>query len=61
MDKISHGTQTNDISHMDAGDDQRVLNVLVEHVRGLMPVSGSAVELGLPDPDLLDELGAELV
>lgn len=61
MDKISHGTQTNDISHMGTGDDQRVLNVLVEQVRGLMPVSGSAVELGLPDPDLLDELGVELV
>jgi hypothetical protein len=63
MDKISHGTQTqtNDIAHMSAGDDMRVLNVLVENVRGLMPVSGSAVELGLPDPELLDELGAELV
>lgn len=59
MDKIDHGSQ--DIAHMGAGDDMRVLNVLVEQVRGLMPVSGNAVELGLPDPELLDELGAELV
>ncbi len=61
MDKVSHGSQTNDIAHMGAGDDQRVLNVLVENVRGLRPVSGSFAELGLPDPELLDELGAELV
>lgn len=59
MDKINHGTA--DIAHMGAGDDMRVLNALVESVRGLMPVSGSAAQLGLPDPDLLDELGAELV
>lgn len=61
MDKITHGSQINDISQMGTGDDMRVLNVLVENVRGLMPVSASAVELGLPDPELLDELGAELV
>lgn len=60
MDKIDHGLQ--DIAHMGTGDDMRVLNVLVEQVRRTsMPVSGNAVELGLPDPDLLDELGAELV
>lgn len=61
MDKVTHGSQSDDIAHMGAGDDMRVLNVLVEHVRGLSPVSGSFAELGLPDPDLLDELGAELV
>lgn len=43
------------------GDDMHVLNVLVESVRGLRPVSGSFSELGLPDPDLLDELGVELI
>lgn len=59
MDKINHGTA--DLSHMGAGDDMRILNALVGHVHGLMPVSGSAVELGLPDPDLLDQIGAELV
>lgn len=59
MDKINHGST--DIAHMGAGDDMRVLNALVEHVHGLMPVSGSALELGLPDPDLLDEIGAQLV
>lgn len=62
MDKVSHGTQSmNDIAHMATGDDMRVLNVLVERVQGLMPVSGSAVELGLPDPELFDEIGATLV
>lgn len=59
MDKINHGTA--DIAHMGAGDDMRVLKALVENVHGLMPVSGNAVELGLPDPDLLDEIGAVLV
>ena len=46
---------------MGTGDDMRVLNVLVENVRGLSPVSGSFAELGLPDPELLEELGVELV
>ncbi len=59
MDKINHGT-VSDTMHL-GGDDMHVLNILVESVRGLRPVSGSFSELGLPDPDLLDELGAELL
>lgn len=59
MDKIDHGTHRN-LAQFGTSDDMRVLNVLVEEVRGLMPVSGNAVELGLPDPELFEELGAEL-
>lgn len=59
MEKITHGSQEE--SGYTFGDDMHVLNVLVESVRGLRPVSGSFMELGLPDPDLLDELGVELV
>ena len=51
MDKRDHGSQSNVF-----GDDMRVLKVLVEEVHGLMPVSGSALELGLPDPELLDAI-----
>lgn len=60
MDKIDYGTHSN-IMRMSTGDDMHVLNVLVEQVRGLLPVSGNAQELGLPDPELFDELGAELL
>lgn len=60
MDKIDHGTQSN-MANFGSRDDMHILNVLVESVRGLRPVSGSFSELGLPDPELLDELGAELV
>ncbi len=59
MDKIDHGTHTN-LVQIGSNDDMRVLNVLVEEVRGLMPVSGNAVELGLPDPELFEELSAEI-
>lgn len=59
MEKNTHDQQ--DDSGFTFGDDMHVLSVLVESVRGLSPVSGSFSELGLPDPDLLDELGFELV
>ena len=51
MDKIDHGTLPT-VTYLGSSDDMRILNVLVEEVRGLMPVSGTAVELGLPDPEL---------
>lgn len=59
MKKTTHNSQ--EATGFTFGDDMHVLNVLVESVRGLRPVSGSFSELGLPDPDLLDELGVELV
>lgn len=50
MDKIDHGTQGNMTQFgIFESDDMRVLNILVEQVQGLMPVSGNAEELGLAE------------
>ncbi|NLA42699.1 hypothetical protein GX865_00875 [Candidatus Saccharibacteria bacterium] len=46
MEKIHHN-----LSNIDAIDDMRVLNYLVGTIKGLRPVSGSAVELALVDAD----------
>ncbi len=46
MEKIHHS-----LSNIDEKDDMRVLNYLVETIKGLRPVSGSAVELSLIDPE----------
>lgn len=47
MEKIHHST----LANIDAIDDMRVLNYLVGTIKGLRPVSGSAVELSLVDAD----------
>lgn len=46
MEKIHHS-----LSDIDATDDMRVLGYLVANIKGLRPVSGSAVELALADAD----------
>lgn len=46
MEKIHHN-----LSNIDATDDMRVLNYLVENIKGLRPVSGSARELLLVADD----------
>lgn len=47
MEKITHGIAFGTL--IEPRDDMRVLNVLVEEVQGLLPVSGSRAELGLVD------------
>lgn len=59
MDKINHGSFTGS-TNFGANDDMRVLNMLVARIDGLMPVSGSAEELGLPDPESFDGFSVEL-